>query len=253
MKLSIITINYNNEAGLKKTVQSIVDQTYKDYEYIIIDGGSTDGSVGIIKENESKVDYWISEKDKGIFNAMNKGLAVAKGDYCLFMNSGDYLSSPTILKEVEPYFAGGEDIIYGDVYFEFPDGTIVAPPHEADINLFKLTYTNLPHQGSFIKRNLLVELGGYREDYKIASDWILILQAVVERNASFKKIAPIISYFDKSGISSVTSSGHENIDALHRFYPYLVSQFESNRELRYYQLSKAHQMLKKALKFVKGK
>ncbi|MDR2910496.1 MAG: glycosyltransferase [Bacteroidales bacterium] len=91
MKLSIITINLNNVAGLQKTIESVVKQTFTDYEYIVIDGGSTDGSADIIKQHANKITYWVSEPDKGIYNAMNKGIRVAKGEYCLFLNSGDWL------------------------------------------------------------------------------------------------------------------------------------------------------------------
>jgi glycosyltransferase involved in cell wall biosynthesis len=89
MKLSVITINYNNAIGLRKTIESVVNQTFRDYEYIIIDGGSTDGSVDVIKEYADKIDYWVSEPDKGIYNAMNKGVAAAHGEYTNFLNSGD--------------------------------------------------------------------------------------------------------------------------------------------------------------------
>ena len=88
-KISVITINYNNKSGLEKTIQSVISQTYFELEYIIIDGGSSDGSIDVIKKYENKIDYWISEQDKGIYNAMNKGIAQAHGEYCNFMNSGD--------------------------------------------------------------------------------------------------------------------------------------------------------------------
>lgn len=91
MKLSIITINYNNREGLRKTIESVVAQTTREFEYIVIDGGSTDGSVDVIKEFSDYIDYWVSEPDKGIYNAMNKGVKVAHGDYCQFLNSGDWL------------------------------------------------------------------------------------------------------------------------------------------------------------------
>ena len=88
-KLSIITVNYNNVKGLVDTIESIVNQTNNDFEYIIIDGGSMDGSVDVIKRYIDKIDYWVSVKDHGIYHAMNKGFKVASWDYCIFMNSGD--------------------------------------------------------------------------------------------------------------------------------------------------------------------
>lgn len=252
MKLSVITINFNNAAGLQKTMQSVTSQTFNDYEYIVIDGGSTDESVDVIKKYESGLTYWVSEKDKGIWNAMNKGIAVAKGDYCIFMNSGDYLVAPDILQKASAYLSGKE-IIYGDVYFIFGDGSVTTPVHEPDMDLFKLTYTNLPHQATFIKTTLLNKLGGYKEEYKVASDWFFLVQSLIEHHAQFEKIPLIISYFDKTGVSSTTDSGHEGIDAIRKHYPYLIPQIERNNELRYYQLSKPHQLLKKLLFKIKGR
>ena len=112
MKYSVITINYNNREGLKHTIDSVVCQTYTDFEFIIIDGGSTDGSVEIIREYEEHITYWVSEKDHGIYHAMNKGVAQAHGDYCIFMNSGDCFHSSYVLDSIKEY---QEDIICGKV------------------------------------------------------------------------------------------------------------------------------------------
>ena len=98
MKLSIITINYNNLAGLQKTIESVVSQTFRDFEWIVIDGGSVDGSRELIERYANSFSYWVSEPDKGIYNAMNKGIVVAKGDYLLFLNSGDWLCDEMALE-----------------------------------------------------------------------------------------------------------------------------------------------------------
>ena len=100
MLFSVITINYNNREGLRNTIKSVVGQTYKDFEYIVIDGGSIDGSKELLEENASSVTYWISEKDNGIYHAMNKGVARASGTYCVFMNSGDFFCSKDVLERV---------------------------------------------------------------------------------------------------------------------------------------------------------
>src|SRR5574344_2490955 len=112
MKLSIITINYNNAEGLEKTIKSVINQTFTDYEYIIIDGGSTDGSTDIIKKYRENIDYWVSESDKGIYKAMNKGITYTHGEYLNFMNSGDCFHSSTVLNEVARNF-NNTDIIIG--------------------------------------------------------------------------------------------------------------------------------------------
>ena len=99
-QLSIITINYNNLAGLQKTFESVFNQTFQDFEYIVIDGGSTDGSKELIEQYHDKIDYWVSEPDSGIYNAMNKGIVRANGEYLQFLNSGDSLLGENILKNV---------------------------------------------------------------------------------------------------------------------------------------------------------
>ena len=112
MRYTIITINYNNKEGLERTIKSTAKQTFKNFEYIVIDGGSTDGSVEVIKQYASEIDFWVSEKDNGIYHAMNKGVSHAHGDYLLFMNSGDTFHSPDVLNSVAEY---QEDIICGKV------------------------------------------------------------------------------------------------------------------------------------------
>ena len=116
-KLSIITVNKNNAEGLRKTIESVVCQTFKDFEYIVIDGASTDESVAVIETYLANVTYWVSKPDRGIYEAINKGIKVAVGEYCLFLNSGDYLSSDSILEKAFSY-GFFEDIVYGDVIFE---------------------------------------------------------------------------------------------------------------------------------------
>lgn len=114
MKLSIITINLNNKNGLSETISSVIAQTFTDYEYIIIDGQSTDGSLEVIKQNANHINQWISENDHGIYNAMNKGLNLAKGEYCLFLNSGDSLYDSDVLQVLFSQ-SFTEDIISGGI------------------------------------------------------------------------------------------------------------------------------------------
>ena len=114
MKYSIITINYNNKDGLKKTIESVINQSCKDFEYIIIDGGSTDGSVDVIRQYADRINYWISEPDKGVYNAMNKGVAQAHGEYLNFMNSGDCFSDNSVLENIAHSLCS-YDIVTGKV------------------------------------------------------------------------------------------------------------------------------------------
>ena len=103
MKYSIITVNYNNKEGLRKTIESVIHQTFRDFEFIVIDGGSIDGSVDVLKEYDSQIDFWVSEPDGGIYQGMNKGIKKATGEYLNFMNSGDCFYSSDVLEKVTGY------------------------------------------------------------------------------------------------------------------------------------------------------
>lgn len=196
MRYSIITINYNNKKGLNYTIKSVVCQSCNDYEFIIIDGGSSDGSVDVIKEYATNIAYWVSEKDNGVYHAMNKGIAKAKGDYLIFMNSGDCFHSPEALNAVEQY---QEDIVCGKIIKG--ESTWPSGHNKPTISLVDLMRGSLPHQAMFIKRELLVK-HPYDENYKILSDWKFCIEAIVFDNCSFRNIDIIIADYDTSGIST---------------------------------------------------
>ena len=192
MKFSVITINYNHKEGLIRTIKSVLCQTCTDFEYIIIDGGSTDGSAEVIKKYDKDISYWVSEKDKGVYHAMNKGIAAAKGDYCIFMNSGDCFHSSNALNSVVNY---QEDIICGQVS-TFPSGH-----HKPTITLVDLLRISLPHQAMFIKRDLLIK-HPYDEKYKILSDWKFCIENLIIDNCSFRNIEVVIADYESGGIST---------------------------------------------------
>jgi glycosyltransferase involved in cell wall biosynthesis len=199
MKVSVITINYNNAKGLNNTIDSVIWQSYRDYEYIIIDGGSTDGSVDIIQKYADKFSYWVSEKDQGIYNAMNKGVAQASGDYCLFLNSGDVFFDEFVLERVfKSQYT--EDIIVGKMYSN-SDGSIIYPPPSRELSMYFLYTASITHQSSFIRRDLLVKYP-YDEKYKISSDWKFYLQTVILNDCSVLFIDENVSIFDTCGVSS---------------------------------------------------
>ena len=196
MRYSIITINYNNKEGLEDTIKSVINQTSKDFEYIIIDGGSTDGSVDVIKQYADHVNHWVSEKDKGVYNAMNKGTAQAKGEYLVFMNSGDCFHTSNVLSSVANY---QEDIICGKVLKG--NSTIPSGHYKSTITLVDLMRGSLPHQAMFIKRELMVK-HPYDENYKILSDWKFCIQALVFDNCTFRNSDVVVADYDISGIST---------------------------------------------------
>lgn len=205
MKLSILTINLNNKAGLKKTIDSIASQSFTDYEYIIVDGGSTDGSKELIEANTKIITRWVSEKDNGIYNAMNKAIKMAHGDYCFFLNSGDYFVDSEVLATIFNH-ADESDVISGNVLKVRDSGKWNRVKSHEQINLLKLLKHSLPHQASFIKRKLFDTVGYYTEEYKIISDWEFFLKSLIINKNSYQHIEIDIAYFMLDGISSQRSS-----------------------------------------------
>ncbi len=215
MKFSIITINYNNKYGLINTINSVDNLLYTDYEFIIIDGGSSDGSIDTIKKFEDNINYWISEKDNGIYHAMNKGVQQAHGEYCIFMNSGDCFHSPEILNIIEGFH---EDIICGKVLKG--NSTIASGHNKSTISLLDLMRGSLPHQAMFIKRELLIK-HPYDENYKILSDWKFSIETIVFDNCTFRNLDLVIADYDTNGIST-NSNGllpKERAQILNELFP----------------------------------
>lgn len=197
MKLSIITINYNNKEGLEKTIESVMSQTFRDFEWIIIDGGSTDGSKEVLEElannPNSNISYWCSEPDKGIYNAMNKGIHHAKGEYLNFMNSGDCFYEPVSLQYV---FSSkiDDDVIYGQVYFKSTDNQLTYKEYTKNANLE--SYLNrrfINHQASFIKKKWC-DMHPYDETFKISADTEFFMN-ILTHGAHFTCIdIPLVIY-----------------------------------------------------------
>ena len=200
MKISIITINRNHKEGLKKTINSVIAQTYKDFEWIVIDGVSTDGSKVLIEKFSDYINYWISEPDKGIFDAMNKGIQVASGEYLLFLNSGDSLSDKHVLHNVIPLLSG-KDFYVGRE--QRNDHNYI---WDRDLSKTKDIFENvisffIPHQSTFIHRSIFDTYGLYRTDLQYSSDWYLFYKALILGNATISRIPILISIFEGGGIS----------------------------------------------------
>jgi glycosyltransferase involved in cell wall biosynthesis len=203
-RLSIITINFNNKAGLIKTSQSVFEQTFTNYEYILIDGGSTDGSVAHIELNRDKFSYCVSEPDKGIYNAMNKGILQAKGEYVQFLNSGDWLVNDSVLSTV---FADlpACDMVYTNMIKVLPGGKLKTDKglQGKEISFRSLYQFNINHSSVFIRRSLFSKYGMYDEQYKIISDWkfFLVVAGLNPATVIYKNVD--VAYFDMTGISNL--------------------------------------------------
>jgi glycosyltransferase involved in cell wall biosynthesis len=202
LKLSIITVNKNNAAGLEKTCLSIISQTYQDFEWIIIDGASQDNSVNIIKKYSHKTAYWVSEPDTGVYNAMNKGINIATGEYLLFLNSGDFLLYPWTLQEVIDEITNSE---FADIYFsDAVLSTYKVWRYPQKITLKYLIRRNLNPQNCLIRRELFKHRL-YDESYLFLADWLFLVREIIEYNISLTHIKTKISIYDTGGISSIIS------------------------------------------------
>ena len=248
MKLSIITINYNNASGLRRTLASVAAQTYRNIEHIIIDGGSTDGSVGVIKEyvrnvermneltNEGIHVVWSSEPDKGIYNAMNKGIEIALGrrvvntnhtsnithhtsqeslcDYVQILNSGDILAASDVTERMMAALDslnaqrstlnenGSPAILYGNmIKKDFTTGKIIGKSREVEYSLRQYYSSTMNHDCCYFRRNLFDTYGLYDENLKIVSDWKWFLQAIGLGHVKPVYVDIDVTIFDVSGIS----------------------------------------------------
>lgn len=213
MILSIITINRNNAVGLEKTMRSVAAQDCGDFEYVVIDGASTDGSVEMIRSFEASLGErlkWVSEPDKGIYNAMNKGIGKASGEYLQFLNSGDSLVSDDITLRMTEALKSKEypPILYGNMLKDMSDGKILRDKGFAGKSIsFLGFYTgSLNHPSSYIKKSLFEKYGRYDENLKIVSDWKWFLQSIILGGEKPLYVDMDVTLFDMNGISEKNKS-----------------------------------------------
>lgn len=208
--LTIITVNFNNADGLKKTAQSVIPQLSPEVDYVVIDGGSSDSSRQVIAEIQQNLHYWCSEPDGGIYQGMNKGVREADGRYLLFLNSGDCLCE-NILAKVLPYLAAEQaDIIYGNIRFCNPEtGKNKVKEYPDRVSLNHLYESHLPHPGSFIRRQLLVDMP-YNETLRINADWEFFVKAIIFNGCSTLHLPLTISDFYLDGISFNNREAHDS-------------------------------------------
>lgn len=254
-KLSIITINLNNAKGLQKTIESVFCQKFNDYEYVIIDGGSSDRSLDIIHNFKDGLNYYISEPDNGIYNAQNKGIKVAKGEYCLFLNSGDYLIDENVLTFLWQDNIN-EDLLYGNGLFTI-DGRDISYnyPDENEITFRFLMGTSLCHPSIFFKRSLFDKFGQYDEKYSVAADWDYYVRLIFKYNVSLKKIDRIISKFDLSGLSSQPDTKErmmiEREEILNNNFRYFLKDYKELERLDHSKPMALYRFLKRMVSSLK--
>jgi len=207
MLYSIITVAYNSEKIIRKTLESALHQTYREFEYIIIDGASTDSTLSIVNSYKDKFQKIkiVSEKDKGIYNAMNKGASLASGEYLLFLNSEDYYDNDYLTQLSDQIDKQPSDCYIGDVFVHREDSTSFISKVQLDEIFFRMPFN---HQGTLIRRSLFMKLNGFDENLSIAADWDLFLRAYIN-NYSFYKYSGCHVNFHLGGVSSTKDYHHE--------------------------------------------
>ena len=250
MKLSVITINYNNAAGLRKTFESVRRQQRGDYEYIVVDGGSSDGSVDVIRENEDLISRWISERDGGIYNAMNKGVMLASGEYCLFLNSGDNFHDEFSLSKIlnHPFRA---EIVLTNVNNYDENGKVYPYTAPSDITFRRIWQIGIHHAGSFIKTDLMRNYP-YREDLKILADRDFFIKTIIFKNVEYEIFPEVICDFEYGGASSDRERIYEERQIiLHSYFPPRFAEEYNNGNLQILEMAEKLSKCKfKIIKFI---
>lgn len=234
-KITIITISYNNREGLEKTIKSVTSQSYVDFEYIIIDGGSQDGSKEVITNFADKISYWVSESDKGIYNAMNKGIKAANGEYLLFLNSGDEFFANDVLEKALPYLHT-EDLILFDIAQRFENNELSIYHYPKKLQFSNFWKGAIGHPTTFIKKNLFETYGLYDENFKIVSDWKFFLHVLIN-NATYRKEDIVLSIFSMDGISSLNNElvSLEKNKIFENHYSFLINDYQHFDFLKQYE------------------
>jgi glycosyltransferase involved in cell wall biosynthesis len=225
--LSIITVNYNNAQGLERTIDSVVKQTFTDMEFIVVDGGSSDESQEVIRTNEAHITKWISEKDNGVYHAMNKAIDLATGEYILFLNSGDHFAHHEVLQKNKQHF-GQTDLLIFDIHVT-GQGLDYIKQHPDDITFSYLFKDTLAHQAVFIKRSLFEKWGAYDESLKIVSDWKFFLKALYH-GATYKIVHEVLTKYYLDGMSATAQGTFTRREERERIlkdeYPMFYSDYK---------------------------
>lgn len=234
-KISIITINYNDAIGLQKTFKSVFSQSYQEFEYLVIDGNSSDGSKEIILQNAQHIDYWVSEKDNGVYNALNKGIKKATGTYLIFMNSGDTFYNQDVLQQIVPYLDDDISILYGNSAYYNEDIFVrnEFPPSHLTFNYFFNFALN--HQATITKRELFEKYFYYNEEYKICADWEFLTYVLCAKNESYRYINEFICNYDLNGISADEKNKKryesEREQSLKKYFPLMFDDYIALKQL----------------------
>lgn len=225
MKVSIITVCKNAQDTIEQTIRSVISQNYKNIEYLVIDGKSTDKTMDIVNRYKDKIDVIVSERDGGIYYAMNKGVEKSSGDVIYFLNSGDFLFDERIVSDIVNEFKKtNSDIIYGDalLYYENYPKRLILKRH-ININRLYLARDGIYHQAMFVKKDLFVKYGGFDTRFKLSADYEWTLRVLVRNNATTDRINKIIVKYLLGG---ACSNNKETLKERYQILPLYFSLFE---------------------------
>lgn len=204
MKISVITVCFNSEITIERTIKSVIDQDYYSFEYIIIDGASTDKTLEICNKYKDKITHLVSEKDDGIYDAMNKGISLASGDVIAILNSDDYFINNQCLKKIENSFTDDVDIVFGNVLIFSEKTKKIKRKYKSSIYKPCLSIFGIqpPHPASFIKKSIYNKFGTYDKNYRIAGDFDLLTRLTTKGKVNYKIINEYFVMMSDGGISN---------------------------------------------------
>ncbi len=244
MKISIITVVYNNERTIREAIECVLSQSYNNIEYIIIDGGSSDNTVNIINEYKNKLGYFISEKDKGIYHAMNKGINAATGDIIGILNSDDLYNNNTIIEEIIGYFINNSelDLVYGDLFYVKSENTNNVVRKWVSKQYYVKYFENgnvPPHPSLFVKRKVYEQAGVFNLEFKLAADYEFMLRIFKKHIFTSKYLNKVIVKMRLGGATnqSLSNIKRQNIEILNAWRhnelkpPFLLMPFRLFKRL----------------------
>ena len=218
LKISLITVTYNSAQTLQDTISSVAKQEYPDIEYIVVDGSSKDNTVDIIRRNESTISNWVSEPDKGMYDAMNKGINMATGDVIGILNSDDFFFDPKVLAEIAAAFnaSSSPDAVIGDIVFvdDEDENKIIRRYSAKKWKPSKFAWGYMPpHPSFFVRKEFFDKLGSYKTDYKIAADYELLIRFLLKGKINWKYL-PIVT--TKMRMGGLSTQGFQSLVTLNK-------------------------------------
>ena len=219
--ISIVTISYNTFSTIESTILSVINQTYPNIEYIIIDGGSTDGTIDIIKKYADKISYWVSEPDKGIYDAMNKGINKATGEWIIFMNTGDKFATENVLIDMVMEITPTIDILRANIIRRYKKFDVISTGIiKQEPTIIDMINNTFHHQSTLIRRKLFIKYGLYSTKYKLCSDWKFFFDCTILHKVKSKYINYNAAIFMMGGISNTNYTQYikEREDYLSEIY-----------------------------------